>query len=466
MELRNLKTFEAVCRWGSFTAAAEGLGYAQSSVTAQIKQLEQETGCVLFDRLGKTPTLTAQGAVLLDYAREVLSRTDEVLTRLADKEPAGLLRVGAFESVGAAFLPGVLSRVKRDWPGIELTVSTGDHQILDELLYNDRVDMVWTCETLQREDLHCLASFTHELAVVCAPDHPMAGKRGSTKKLEADIRALDVPAEIVLTQETGDARRIARAAAETGEDVRLYACGGDGTLNEAVNGAAGCPNAAVTNVPIGTGNDFLKIFGRDYRAGFSDLKALSEGPQAAMDLIDCNGHLGLDIVCTGVDARIAVDKDGYKLLPLVSGMGAYIFSLVANVLFKPIAVPTVVDCGDLHFEGETTIVCVCSGRYYGGGFMPVGDNMPDDGVLETLVIPKVSRATFFRLVGRYAQGKYRDYPELILHRRGDGATVRGERELVAVVDGEPVRAKELVIRLSEKKVNFFYPAGMAYDPPG
>lgn len=186
MELRNLKTFEAVCRWGSFTAAAEGLGYAQSSVTAQIKQLEQETGCVLFDRLGKTPTLTAQGAVLLDYAREVLSRTDEVLTRLADKEPAGLLRVGAFESVGAAFLPGVLSRVKRDWPGIELTVSTGDHQILDELLYNDRVDMVWTCETLQREDLHCLASFTHELAVVCAPDHPMAGKRVELEHLVAE----------------------------------------------------------------------------------------------------------------------------------------------------------------------------------------------------------------------------------------------------------------------------------------
>ena len=211
--------------------------------------------------------------------------------------------------------------------------------------------------------------------------NPMAGKRGSTKKLEADIRALDVPAEIVLTQETGDARRIARAAAETGADVRLYACGGDGTLNEAVNGAAGCPNAAVTNVPIGTGNDFLKIFGRDYRAGFSDLKALSEGPQAAMDLIDCNGHLGLDIVCTGVDARIAVDKDGYKLLPLVSGMGAYIFSLVANVLFKPIAVPTVVDCGDLHFEGETTIVCVCSGRYYGGGFMPVGDNIDRKSVV-------------------------------------------------------------------------------------
>ena len=295
--------------------------------------------------------------------------------------------------------------------------------------------------------------------------NPMAGKKRQGKRLEEDIRGLDLPAEVAWTAGTGDARRIAREAAESGEDVRIYACGGDGTLNEVVNGAAGYPNAAVTNVPIGTGNDFLKIFGKDYRARFSDLKALSEGPQAAMDLIDCNGHFGIDIVCTGVDARIAVDKDGYKVLPLVSGIGAYILSLTANVLFKPIAVPTVVDCGDLHFEGETTIVCVCSGRYYGGGFMPVGDNMPDDGVLETLVVPKVSRFTFFRLVGKYAQGKYRDYPELILHRRGNGATVRGQRELVAVVDGEPVRAKELSIRLSDKKVNFFYPAGMRYDPP-
>ena len=230
-------------------------------------------------------------------------------------------------------------------------------------------------------------------------------------------------------------------------------------------GAAGYANAAVTHYPMGSGNDFIRMFGPD--AGrFQDLPALLEGPQAPADLIDCNGMLGIDIVCVGLDSRIAVDKDKYNALPLVTGMGAYILALLANVMFKSIAQPTAVECGDLHFEGETTIVCVCSGRYYGGGFMPVGDNMPDDGVLETLVIPKVSRATFFRLVGRYAQGKYRDYPDLIWYRQGETVTIKGQDELVAVVDGEPVRAKELVIRLSEKKVNFFYPAGMAYDPPG
>ena len=294
--------------------------------------------------------------------------------------------------------------------------------------------------------------------------NPSAGKKRSTKTLVEHIQALDAPCEIHFTEKTGDARRIARAAAESGEAVRIYACGGDGTLNEAVNGAAGDENAAVTNVPTGTGNDFLKIFGRENKARFTDLEALSQGPQAAMDLIDCNGMLGIDIVCVGLDSRIAVDKDKYNALPLVTGMGAYILALLANVMFKSIAQPTAVECGDLHFDGETTIVCVCSGRYYGGGFMPVGDNMPDDGLLETLVVRKVSRATFFRLVGRYAQGKYRDYPDLIWYRQGETVTIKGQDELVAVVDGEALRARELTIGLSEKKVNFFYPAGLDYQP--
>ena len=222
--------------------------------------------------------------------------------------------------------------------------------------------------------------------------NPTAGKKRSTRALVDSIQALDLLYEIAFTEKAGDARSIAQAAVERGEPVRLYACGGDGTLNEVVNGAAGFDNAAVTNVPTGTGNDFLKIFGRENKGRFRDLAALAQGPQTPMDLIDCNGMLGLDIVCVGLDSRIAVDKDKYNGFPLVTGMGAYVLSLLANVIFKSIAQPTLVDCGGLHFDGETTIVCVCSGRYYGGGFMPVGDNMPDDGLLETLVV-QIGRAS-------------------------------------------------------------------------
>lgn len=288
-------------------------------------------------------------------------------------------------------------------------------------------------------------------------------------RLMASIDRLEGDVEVQFTAppEWG-AEQIARAAAETGEPVRIYACGGDGTLNEVVNGAAGYDNAAVTNVPLGTGNDFIKIFGENYRELFSDLPALMEGPQTAFDLMDCNGRLGIDVVCAGVDARIAADVDKYKTLPVVSGMGTYIMALVENVLFRGICRPMRVRMGDRDVSGDTAVICVCNGRHYGGGFMPVGDAMPDDGVLDMLMVGKVSRTTFFRLVGKYAKGLYRDLPELISHYHGQTITYSslGGEDVVTVVDGEVMRAPEFTVRLSEKKVNFFYPACASYRLPG
>lgn len=135
--------------------------------------------------------------------------------------------------------------------------------------------------------------------------NPAAGKKKTTAELESLLSDLPFPHEVIYTQGEGDAARITQEAAAAGEPIRIYACGGDGTLNEVVNGAAGHDHVAITNVPKGTGNDFLKLFGPDYRTLFYDLKTLSEGPQTAFDLIDCNGKLGIDVVCAGVDARIA-----------------------------------------------------------------------------------------------------------------------------------------------------------------
>ncbi|MCI8870946.1 MAG: YegS/Rv2252/BmrU family lipid kinase [Lawsonibacter sp.] len=295
--------------------------------------------------------------------------------------------------------------------------------------------------------------------------NPAAGKRGSTARLEALLKRLSFPCETVFTQGEGDAERITRAAAASGEPVRVYACGGDGTLNEVVNGAAGCGHAAVTNVPKGTGNDFLKIFGPDYRTLFYDLEALAAGPQTAFDLIDCNGRLGIDVVCAGVDARIAAGVHRYKDWHFISGMGAYVLALAENVLFKGISRPMSIRMGDLDWRNRgTTLLCVCNGRHYGGGFMPVGDAMPDDGILDMLVVRQVSLLTFARLVGKYARGRYKDYPELIFEHHGQRVDYWAEEEITTVVDGEVMRGKRFCVRLSEKKVNFFYPAGAGYRP--
>ena len=298
--------------------------------------------------------------------------------------------------------------------------------------------------------------------------NPAAGKRENTRRLEADIRGLEWDWEIAYTAKSGDACRYARAAAEAGTPVRIYACGGDGTLNEVVNGAAGYDNAAVTNVPIGTGNDFLKIFGPDNKTLFSDLRALGGGPQASFDLMDCNGKLGIGVVCAGVDARIASDVHNYTSIPLVRGIGGYILSLLVNVIFKGITRPTAVKMGELDYRGDTAIICICNGRYYGGGFMPVGEAMPDDGVLDMLVVPKVSRLTFFQLVKQYATGHYREYPELIWAHHGQEITYASldGSDVVTVVDGETMRAPKFTVTLSGKRVNFFYPEGASYQPLG
>ena len=296
--------------------------------------------------------------------------------------------------------------------------------------------------------------------------NPVAGRKSSTRALLRLLDQASFPHERAFTQGEGHGAELARRAAEPGEAVRIYACGGDGTLNEVVNGAAGFPNAAVTCVPKGTGNDFLKIFGPDYRRLFYDLEALAVGPQTPLDLMDCNGKLGLDVVCAGVDARIAADVHRYKDLPLLPGKGAYILSLVENILFKGIARPMEVKMGELDWRGETAIVCICNGRHYGGGFMPVADAMPDDGVLDMLLVPRVSLFTFARLVGKYAKGLYKNYPQLIRDYHGQSITYSSPQTITTVVDGEVMRDTSFTVRLSEKKVNFFYPQGADYRPEG
>lgn len=295
--------------------------------------------------------------------------------------------------------------------------------------------------------------------------NPAAGKKSSTKELEELLRKVDFEHEIVYTKGEGDAEKLTREAVEQGEPIRIYACGGDGTLNEVVNGAAGYDNAAISCVPKGTGNDFLKVFGRNYRNIFYDLEALSEGEERAFDLIECNGRLGIDVVCAGVDARIAAGVHRYKQLFFAHGMGAYGMSLVEN-LFKGLTRPMRVKMGAVDRNGETAILCICNGRHYGGGFQPVPEAMPDDGILDMLLVPKVSTFTFVRLLKQYATGQYKKYPQFITDYHGTQVEFSSEKKITVVVDGEVMEDTHFTVKLSEKKVNFFFPKGASYLPEG
>ena len=296
--------------------------------------------------------------------------------------------------------------------------------------------------------------------------NPRAGKRDRTARLRAladrlaAAHGLDVAC--LVTDRPGGAEHLARSLAETGEDVRLYACGGDGTVHETANGIAGFLNAAMTVIPVGTGNDFLKNFGPD-AAGFADPEHLWDGPAFPLDLIDCNGRLCLTIACSGIDARVADTVHRYDAFPLLSGRGSYLLSVAANFLLRPIGRRWTVALDGEVTEDDFALVSVCNGRYYGGGSMPVPEARMDDGVLHTILVRDVPKATFARLFPAYSAGDYRRLPEALVRvvtaREVTIAARPGDEDIVTCLDGECRRSRQVRLRLSEKKVNFFGPAG-------
>ena len=268
---------------------------------------------------------------------------------------------------------------------------------------------------------------------------------------------LDV--QCVLTKNQGHATELARRLCESGEDLRFYACGGDGTVNEVANGIIGYDNAAMTVIPVGTGNDFLKNFG-DGATLFEDAENLWDGPQFPMDAIDVNGRIALTIACSGIDARVAADVHKYSESPLLSGRGSYIYSLAVNFLFKGIASHWTVELDGQAAEGDYSLVAVCNGRYYGGGFMPVAEARMDDGVLDTLVVKKVSRMTFAKFVGPYSKGEYHKFPHLARCFHAKVIRIRSEKaDIVTCLDGECITGSDVTIRMSDRKLNFFGPEG-------
>ena len=238
--------------------------------------------------------------------------------------------------------------------------------------------------------------------------NPAAGSWDHTKQYTAAIvescnaRGLDYRVEV--SKAPGECRRITREAGETGEEYRVYACGGDGTLNEVASGAAGFPNLAITAYSGGSGNDFVRLFSEP--AAFSDLERLLDAKEVTFDMIRCNDDYALNICSVGLDARIGTDVARYKRLPLLQGFRAYAASTVVNVV-RGIAEHYVVEiCGET-VDAQQTMICVCNGRFYGGGFNPVPEADPTDGLLDVLLVKKVSRLQVSSIIGKYKNGKPR-----------------------------------------------------------
>ena len=294
--------------------------------------------------------------------------------------------------------------------------------------------------------------------------NPAAGSRDRSgeyrQKIEAAFAGRPDPYRIEISKGPGDCTKLAREAAESGEEYRIYACGGDGTLNEVVQGAAGCDNVAITVYSGGSGNDFVKIF--DDPKAFFDINRLLDAETATFDLIKCNDDFSLNICSVGLDTRIGIDVQAYKRLPLLHGFRAYVASTVIN-LFKRISEHYVVHINGEVIDGKKTFVCCCNGRFYGGGFNPVPEADPTDGLMDVLLVDKVNLFQVPGIIGKYKNGRYKELPKLVRHMMTDKVQIVCDKLSPISLDGELRQAKVINMEIAKEKVHFFYPKGLIWS---
>lgn len=280
--------------------------------------------------------------------------------------------------------------------------------------------------------------------------NPTAGKQDSSVQLipalEAALKRAGIPAEqyeIHKTRFAGHARELASAAARSGQEVRIYTAGGDGTLNEALNGAYGWPNAAVGCLPYGSGNDFLRSFGT--REEFRDLDAQLAGGAVDIDLIQTPHGVSATICAAGLDAQVAYGIPRFRRLPLCGGEMAYLLSIVQQLCGR-LGRRLEYDIDGEVFQADCLMCAVCNGRDYGGGFRAAPEARLDDGWLDVFIVRKVGRLTIARLLGQYKAGRhFRDgrltaaMAPYFIYRRARRVALRpvdGRGPVIATTDGE------------------------------
>ena len=165
MDFRNIETFLRAAELGSFTAAAQELNYVQSTVTMQIQQLERELGFPLFDRIGKTVSLTALGEEFLTYAYEI-TRMLHMASSLdqAAAEIHGTLRLGVLESLLFGTVAEMMPDFKRQYRNVDLQLKMGQTTELLQQLKQNALDLVYLSADLNVDpDLRCCYQRQEEL---------------------------------------------------------------------------------------------------------------------------------------------------------------------------------------------------------------------------------------------------------------------------------------------------------------
>lgn len=262
----------------------------------------------------------------------------------------------------------------------------------------------------------------------------------------------DIDYEIVFTRYEGHATEIARDFSSTG-DYRIYAVGGDGTLNEVLNGMVGT-NSTLACIPGGSGNDFIK----SVVSKFDRRRILLDtilGTEREVDLGMADDRYFLNIASLGFDANVVKNSEKYKTGPIVPNKVSYLLSVISTAMdIKPEKVRIIAD-GEV-FDEEVFMVAVANGKYYGGGIKIAPLAEIDDGLLEVIIVTDIDRAKVMKFLPKAIAGKHMGLPEL-QYRRCKRVEIVAEEPVYINVDGELAARRKVTFSIADKKVKMVFP---------
>ncbi len=291
--------------------------------------------------------------------------------------------------------------------------------------------------------------------------NPVSGKGKGAKEfipvIQEYIRDHDFDAELYVTESSRDGMRYVEEKAKTGEEIRFYSCGGDGTLYEVVNGCYKYQNCQVANVPLGSGNDFCRLFGKN-----TNIDDHVNGIPVKLDLIETEGAVAINECAMGLDSEVCAKQTDMKKIPGVSGELAYSIAAVYSLMGKfKNKFKITIDDTDVY-EGDFLFCYIGNSRWYGGGYKAAPDAMPNDGFLDVVMVNwSKGRMGILPLLPKYKKGEHLgwDFTKLIRCKK---VKIESPSPAAVNVDGECAYVTEREFKILEKAITFVVPRGSEF----
>lgn len=298
--------------------------------------------------------------------------------------------------------------------------------------------------------------------------NPAAGKG---KKLPAILSAityaceeLEADYEIYHTRTVGDGIRFVSETCKNNPDMmkRFYACGGDGTLFEVLNGAVGHENTEISVIPLGTGNDFTKAF--THPEYFKDIKRQILGKAEKIDLMKYGNRYSINVINIGFDCDVVQRVAEIKRSVFVPSKMAYALG-VADLFTKPFGKDFKVLIDDRELiEREFMLCAIANSRFYGDGYHVAPVSSLNDGLMDLCLVDRVSRGEFIKVIPKYKAGQHVDeegnskYP-FVRYQKCKKIVIESKNSIGLCADGEVSPFKTIEITCEPKALAFSIPKG-------